>query len=171
MKKVITCLTLATAILTLSACGSVTEYQQDTQVQPVAYEQHTSTPDSNTDTNPNVNMYEGNGIHVQSPSSYEIIAGTVQSIDGMSIAIDSSSVFVANETGSHIATGEVPEPQETIVILTEETTIEVSTSSGGQVVASRIGTLDDLHLYNLVMVEGEWQGDEFVAITITIMNF
>jgi len=168
VKKVIMVLFIATVAIILTACGSTAEYQY-AQEHTTAYEHHTSMPDINPGTNTTPSVYQG--IHEHTPPSNEILAGTVQAIDGMNLAIDTSSVFVANETGRHVASGEPQETQEQIIRLTEQTIIEVRTTSGGQVVDSRIGTLDDLSLYNIVMVEGEWHDDEFVATTLTIMNF
>jgi len=92
----------------------------------------------------------------------------------MSITIDTSSVFVATGPESyqqHFVTGEPQETQQEIIRLTDETSIEVRTSFGGQIIDSRTGTLDDLSLNAVVMVEGEWQDDEFIAIKLIIMNF
>ncbi|MCL2570925.1 MAG: hypothetical protein FWE11_00850 [Defluviitaleaceae bacterium] len=168
MKKVIMALFLAIVVVGLTACGNAAEYQED-MLTPAADERHISVPGGNADTNTAPNVYQG--VHEHNPPSNEILAGTVQAIDGMSLTIDTSSVFVANETGHHTATGEPQEPQQKIIRLTEQTTIEVRATSGGQIVGSEIGTLDDLSLYAVVMAEGEWQDNEFVATTLIIMNF
>ena len=171
MKKVIMVLFLVTVIFGLAACGGTAEYQDSplpTETEQGAGEISDGNASTNTDqTAPNVVQ----GTHTQTPPSGEIIAGTVKTIDGMNLTIDTSSVFVANETGQHIASGEPQEAQQEIIRLTEQTVIEVQTNTNGQIIGSRIGTLDDLSLQAVVMVEGEWQGDEFVATTLTIMNF
>jgi len=157
---------LATVVLGMAACGGATEYQDPP---PTETEQETGeASDGNVDTNTNPNVVQG--THTQTPPSGEILAGTLEALDGMSLTIDTSSVFVSGG-GQHIATGEPPEPQTEIIHLTEQTTVEVQTFAGGQIIDSRIGTLDDLSIGTTVMAEGEWQDDEFVATTIIIMNF
>jgi len=168
MKKVIMALFLVTVIFGLAACGGAAEYQ-DSPLPTETEQDAGEISDGNADTNIEPNVVQG--THTQTPPSGEIIAGTVQAIDGMSLTIDTSSVFVANETGQHIATGEPQEAQQETIRLTEQTVIEVRTTTNGQITGSRIGTLDDLSLQAVVMAEGEWQGDEFVATILTIMNF
>jgi len=108
-------------------------------------------------------------------SPQEQIAGTLEAIDGMKLTIDTSSVFMAAGAGSHYFDPNDPnnekQKQDTIVRLTEQTDIEVRTSSGGQITSTRAGTLDDLSLKNIVMAEGEWQDDEFIAVNLIIFNY
>ena len=171
VRKIIIVLFIATAIIGLTACGDSTDNQYLPE-QTTAIEQEveeTYVADDNEDTNADTNKIQG--IHTQTPPSGEIIAGTVLAVDEMSITIDTSSVFVANETGQHISTGEPQEPQHKIIHVTEQTIIEVQTLAGGQIIGTTAGTLDDLSIQALVMAEGEWHGDEFVATALTIMNF
>ncbi|MCL2427557.1 MAG: hypothetical protein FWD05_14635 [Oscillospiraceae bacterium] len=192
MRKAILIFILATSIFALTACGDAADYQYSqtqkaSDIQDVQEVEETNgenaeteneaeeveeTYDENGDTDNEPNVYQG--IRTQEPPSNEIVAGTIQTIDEMSITIDTSSVFVATGPGNyqeHIATGEPPEPQQEIIRLTEQTIIEVQASVGGQIAGSRAGTLDDLSLGIAVMAEGEWLDDEFVATTLTIMNF
>ena len=165
MKKMI--MVLATVVLGLAACGGAAEYQEPPplQTEQRVGEAYNSNADSTAEQN------AAQSPHTQNPTSNEILAGTVEAIDGMNLTIDTSSVFVANETGQHIATGEPQEPQQEMIRLTEQTVIEVRITANGQITGSRIGTLDDLSLQTVVMAEGEWQDGEFVATTLTIMNF
>ena len=168
MKKIIMVLFLVTVIFGLTACGGAAEYQDSPP--PTATEQGAGEiSDGNADTNIDPNVVQG--THTQTPPSGEIIAGTVLAIDGMNLTIDTSSVFVANETGQHIATGEPQEPQQEIILLTEQTVTEIRTTAGGQIVGTTARALDDLSLQTIIMAEGEWQDGEFVATTLTIMNF
>ena len=117
MKKVIMILFLMTVIFGLAACGGAAEYA-DPQSPPTETEQDVEgVPGNNADTNADTNTIQG--VHTQTPPSNEIIAGTVQTIDGMNLTIDTSSVFVANETGQHIATGEPQELQQEIIRLSD----------------------------------------------------
>jgi len=169
-------LALTTVVLGLAACRGTAE-NQDLQAQTTATEQgvrevssgNTDATSGNVDTNtdPNTNY----SAHIQNPISNEIIAGSIKAINGMSITIDTSSVFMAHETGSHIATGEPPELQKEIIHLTEQTTIEIRTLANGQIIGSSVGTIDDLTLQAIIMAEGEWQDSEFVVSDLTIMNF
>ena len=162
MKKLIRVLFLAVAVLGVAACGGSTEIQ-DVQVQttPVCNEQSVYTQ----------NHTSGQIIEDVIPTG-EILAGTVQSIDGMSLSVDTSSVFVAMGTGSHtVSPGEEPEPHEDIVRITEQTIIEIQTLAGGQILGTAAATLDDISLQAVIMAEGEWKDGEFVATKITIMNF
>jgi len=162
MKKVIKVLFLAAVVLGLVACGGSTE-NQDAQAQttPVRNEQSVYTQ----------NHTAGQVIEGTVPTG-EILAGTVQNIDGMRLSVDTSSVFVAMETGSHtVSPGEEPEPHEDIVRITEQTIIEIRTLAGGQILGTEEGTLGDISLQAVIMAEGEWQDGEFVATKITIMNF
>jgi len=174
MRKVIMVFILVTVVLGLTACGGVAEnYDLPTQANE-ATQGAGETPDGNadadTDANTDTNIHQG--LHTQAPPSNEIIAGTVEAIDGMKLTIDTSSVFVSSGGGeSHFASGEPPEPQAEIIRLTEQTTIEVRTTAGGQITDTRAGTLDDLSIGTTVMAEGEWQDGEFAATTLVIMNF
>ena len=164
MKKVMMVLLLSTVVLGLTACGVVAE-NQDSQTQTTLAEQGVREISSgNADTN---NL----SIHTQNPASNEMLAGTVQAINGMKLTVDTSSVFVAHETGRHITSGEPQEKQEKIIRVTEQTVIEVQTISNGQITGSRIGALDDLSLQDVVTAEGEWQSDEFIATKLIIVNF
>ena len=171
MKKVIMVLFLVTVIFGLVACGGAAEYQDSPL--PTATEQGAEEiSDGNADTNIDPNVVQG--THTQTPPLGEVIAGTLEAIDGMSLTIDTTSVFVSSGTESyqtHIFSGEPLEPQQEIIRLTEQTTIEVQTTINGQITGSEIGTLDNLSLGIAVMAEGEWQDGEFVATTLTIMNF
>jgi len=167
MKKVMMVLFLVTVIFGLAACGGTAEYQ-DSPLPSETEQGVENVSDGNVDTNIDPNVVQGS--HTQTPPSGEILAGTVEALDEMSLTINTSSIFVSGG-GQHIATGEPPEPQQEIIRLTEQTTIEVQTTANGQIVGSRIGTLDDLSLGAVVMAEGEWQGDEFIATILTIMNF
>jgi len=167
MKKVIMVLFLVTVIFGLVACGGAAEYQ-DSPLPSETEQGAGEISDGNTDTN------VVQGTHTQTPPLGEVIAGTLEAIDGMSLTIDTTSVFVSSGTESyqtHIFSGEPLEPQQEIIRLTEQTTIEVQTTINGQITGSEIGTLDNLSLGIAVMAEGEWQDGEFVATTLTIMNF
>ena len=139
----------------LSACN---KDNADTDTNPNA-NQHTSEQGLPANVNPNTNQ-----------SNNELLAGMVQSIDGMKFTIDSSQVFVANEPGAIHSSGEPLESQDITIRVTEETSIEVETTHGGQVTGARAGTIDDLSLQAIVIINGEWQGDEFVATNLTIFN-
>ena len=167
MKKVIMVLFLVTVIFGLVACGGAAEYQ-DSPLPSETEQGAGEISDGNADTN------VVQGTHTQTPPLGEVIAGTLEAIDGMSLTIDTTSVFVSSGTESyqtHIFSGEPLEPQQEIIRLTEQTTIEVQTTINGQITGSEIGTLDNLSLGIAVMAEGEWQDGEFVATTLTIMNF
>ena len=127
-----------------------------------------ATDSENTDTNstPNTNQ-NTNGQSLP----LEQLAGTIQAIDGMKLTIDTSQVFMSFGGEQRVEPGAPVEKQETSIRLTEQTAIEVRTTSGGQIAGTRAGTLDDLSLQNVVLVEGEWQGDEFVAINLIIFNY
>ena len=163
MKKIIMVLFLVTVIFGLTACGGAAEYQ-DSPLPSETEQGAGEISDGNADTN------VVQGTHTQTPPLGEVIAGTLESIDGMSLTIDTSSVFVSGG-GQHIVNGEPPEPQQETIRLTEQTTIEFRTLANGQIVDTRAGTLDDLSIGTTVMAEGEWQDGEFVATTLTIMNF
>ena len=167
MKKVIMVLFLITVIFGLVACGGTAEYQ-DSPLPSETEQGAGEISDGNADTN------VVQGTHTQTPPLGEVIAGTLEAIDGMSLTIDTTSTFVSSGTESDqtlIFSGEPLEPQQEIIRLTEQTTIEVRTTANGQIVGTRAGTLDDLSLQALVMAEGEWQDDEFIATTLTMMNF
>lgn len=106
----------------------------------------------------------------------EQLFGAIQAIDGMNITIDTLQVMVVNEPGEHLFSpdsveNEPQDAQDIIIRLTEQTDIEVRTTAGGQISGTRIGTLDDLTLQAIVMVTGYWQGHEFVATELIIVNF
>ena len=111
----------------------------------------------------------------------ETLAGVVQSIDGMTLTIDASQVFMVGgtpggafgETTEHIfnPNDAAIEKQEITIRLTEQTAIVVRTNAGGQIIGERIGTIDDLSMHNIVMAEGEWQGDEFIASELITIGF
>lgn len=102
----------------------------------------------------------------------EQLFGVIQAIEGMKITIDTSQVM-GFSGGDHFFSGEsvdVEEEQKTIIRLKEQITIEVRTAAGGQVTGTRAGTLDDLTLQAVAIVDGEWQGEEFVATKLTIFQ-
>ena len=168
MRKIIIVLFLATAIIGLIACRDAQDNQYS-QLQPTESEQEiTGPPESSAEIHSG--QSENQSIYLQNPSSYEMLAGTVRAIDGMKITVETTGVFVANETGRHVSSGEPPEKQEEIIRLTEQTAIEVKTTAGGQIISSGEGVLDDLHLQAVVIVEGEWQDNEFVATKLIIVN-
>jgi len=150
MKKVIMVLFLVAVVLGLAACGGNAENQMDYQTQ---------------------NSDFGRIVSGTVPTG-EILAGTVQAVDGMKLSVDTSSVFVAAGTGPHtVSPDEPPEPHEDIVRITEQTLIEIQTLADGQILGTAAGTLDDISLQAVIMAEGEWQDGEFVATKLTIMNF
>ena len=121
----------------------------------------------------NTNIYSSqlpNKNSDESPSSQEQIAGVIQSIDGMHLTIDTSQVFMSSGGQQRVEPGTPVEKQDTIIRLTEQTTIEVRTTAGGQITDTRAGTMDDLSLQTVVMADGEWQGDEFIAVKITLFS-
>ena len=163
MKKVIMVLFLATVVLGLSACGDAVKIQ-DWPPQTTEAEQGVggaSSDNAETSANQTAN---------QQGLPQEQIAGSLQAIDGTKLTIDASTVFVANGTGPHYASGEPTEKQEANIRLTEETAIEVRTTAGGQITSSRAGTMDDLSLQDTVLAEGEWQGDEYVVTKLTVFK-
>ena len=105
----------------------------------------------------------------------ETLAGVVQSIDGMTFAIDTSQIFMAVGTPGETTeqrVGRTDEPgaaQTSTIRVTGETVIVVRTTAGGQIIGERAGTIDDLSLHNIVMVEGEWQSDEFLSLHNIVM--
>ena len=162
MKKMIRVLFLGAIALGLAACGGNAE-NQDTQVQ--------TTPAYDAQAVYTQNHTFGQIIEGTVPTG-EILAGTVQNIDGMRLSVDTSSVFVAMDTGPHtVSPGEEPEPHEDIVRMTEQTIIEIRTLADGQILGTAEGVLDDISLQAVIMAEGEWQDGEFIATKITIMNF
>jgi len=170
MKKVMMVLLLSTVVLGLTACGVMAENQDSQSLTTTLAEQgvreiSSGNADTNSDQNANLS------IHTQNPASNEMLAGTVQAINGMNLTVDTSSVFVAHETGRHITSGEPQEKQEKIIRVTEQTVIEVQTISNGQITGSRVGALDDLSLQDVVTAEGEWQSDEFIATKLIIVYF
>ena len=174
MKKMIIALTLTTVMLGLVACGGTTE-NQDLQMQTADAGQSIGEVSGDNavagNADDGIDQSINYSVHTQNPTSNEILAGTVEAIDGMSITIDTSSVFVAHGTGSHISTGEPPELQVEVIRLTEETNIIVQVNAGGQIAGTRAGTLDDLSLQAIIMAEGEWRDGEFVVTELTIINF
>jgi hypothetical protein len=120
-------------------------------------------PDTNANpsTNPNSN---------EQSSHQEQLAGVIQAIDGMKLTIDTSGIFVANETGSHIVSGEgeLVENQEVNIHLTEQTNIVISISDGGLITETKAGIVDDLTLQSVVIADGEWEGDEFIATELLV---
>ena len=159
MKKLIVLLfTIAlSAVALLSSCGGSEGNA------------NTTNPITNQNTNETTNPAETLNNNEEALTQ-EQIAGNIQVIDGMTLTIDTSAVFMATGTGSYTFSGEPVEKEYATVRLTEETTIEVRTTAGGQIIGTRVGTLEDLSLQNTVMVEGYWQSDEFVAITIIIFK-
>ena len=158
MKKTMVLLfTIALCIMALlSACG---------HDNPAVDANQNTNPITNQNTNETTNPAETQNINEQSLAQ-EQIAGNIQAIDGMTLTIDTSAVFMATGTGSYTFSGEPVEKEYATVRLTEETTIEVRTTAGGQIIGTRVGTLEDLSLQNTVMAEGYWQSDEFVATSI-----
>jgi len=153
-KSMVLLFTIAlSAVALLSSCGG-SEGNADT-----------TNPITNQNTNETTNPTEPQNTNEQ-PLTQEQIAGNIQVIDGMTLTIDTSAVFMATGTGAHTFSGEPVEKEYATVRLTEETTIEVRTTAGGQIIETRVGTLEDLSLQNTVMVEGYWQSDEFVATSI-----
>jgi len=159
MKKfMVLLLTIAlSAVALLSSCGG-SEGNADT-----------ANPITNQNTNETANPTEPQNTNEQ-PLAQEQLAGNIQTIDGMTLTIDTSVVFMATGTGAHTFTGEPVEKEYATVRLTEQTTIEVHTSAGGQIIGIRAGTLDDLTLQNTVLVEGYWRSDEFAATSIIIFT-
>jgi len=138
-----------------------------------ACERDNTAVDANQNTNPITNQNTKEATNPTEPQNtdeqplvQEQIAGKIQAIDGMTLTIDTSAVFMATGTGSYTFSGEPVEKEYATVRLTEETTIEVRTTAGGQIIGTRVGTLEDLSLQNTIMVEGYWQSDEFVATSI-----
>ena len=169
MRKIIIILFLATAIIGLIACGDAKDNQYS-QLQPTELEQEIAEqPKSSAEIHSG--QSENQSTYLQTPASYEMLAGTVRAIDGMKITVDTTGVFTANETGQYASSGEPPEKQEEIIHLTEHTAIEVQTTAGGQRTSSREGVLEDLHLQAVVIVEGEWQDNEFLAVKLIIVDF
>jgi len=157
MKKAITLLFLTAVVLGLAACSRA-EAHEDAPTQTAAYTPNTpDIPPTDHD-----------------PAPTAILAGVVQSIDGVRIAVDTSSLFVADGSGPHHFSGEPqdpPEPRDEIIRLTEHTVIEIRTTAGGQIIDTVAGTMEDVTLHAVVIAEGAWQDDEFVAATLTVANF
>ena len=107
----------------------------------------------------------------------ETLAGVVQSINGMTFAIDTSGVFMAigtpgETTEQRVERTDEPRATQTSTIrVTGETLIVVRTTSGGQIIGERAGTMVDLSLQNVVIVEGTFQGNEFIATKLIIARF
>jgi len=119
-----------------------------------------------TNINPNTNQ----NTNVQGLPQEQLF-GVIQAINGMKLTIDTSQVLGLGG-GEHRFSGDSGERerQEAIIRLTEQIAIEVRTSAGGQITGTRAGTLDDLSVQDVVMVEGEWQGDGFVATKLIIFK-
>jgi len=153
---------LTFTILSLVACNS-TETNQDSPTPPTAPEQDRGeAPAGNANTNviPNIN---------EQSQPQEQLVGAIQVIEGMNITIGTSQHQVMTSDGQgttqHFSSDSTAnEPQEIIIRMTEQTVIEVNEISG-----VRAGALDDLTLQAFVMVEGEWQDDEFVATSLFIV--
>ena len=170
MKKVIRVLFLATIVFGLTACGGTAENQDFTTQTAVNEQGVRGAFSGNTEQNTN------HSTHVQNSNSNEIIAGTVQAIDGMNIAIVTTQHTALHDPGEgrFVSSGVAEnEPQEITIRLTEQTTIEVNeirtSATGGLSSDTRAGTLDDLTLQASVMAQGEWHGNEFVATSLIIM--
>ena len=158
-KSMVLLFTIAlSAVALLSSCGR-SEGDADT-----------TNPIETQNTNETTNPIETQNTNEQSLVQ-EQLAGNIQIIDGMTLTIDTSAVFMATGAGSYTFSGEPVEKEYAIVRLTEQTTIEVHTSAGGQIIETRAGTLDDLSLQNIVMVEGEWDGNELVAVNLIVFNY
>jgi len=163
MKKVIMVLVLATVVLSLAACNRTAE-NQDLPILPTETEQETvGASGGNADTNANPNTNEQS-------LPQEQLGGVIQAIDGMKLTIDTSQVFMSFGGEQRVEPGAPVEKQDAIVRLAEQTVIEVRTTAGGQITSTRAGTLDDLSLQAIVIADGEWQGNEFVATVLIIVN-
>ena len=172
MKKMIMGLLLTAAVFGLVACGGTSE-NQDSPTQTTVNEQDAggvSGGNANTNTNPNTN---------EQSLPQEQFSGTVQTIEDMTITIRTSQAqhMVSDSSGTEqIFTSPgtaTNEPQEIIIQLTEQTSIEVNevrvATDGGHISDTRAGTVDDLTLQAFVLVEGEWQDDVFVATSVLII--
>jgi len=157
-QKMIKSLLVLLVAIGLAACSS-TEENPDSIAQPIETEQGTGEI-SSADTN---------------EQDLEQLFGDVLAIDGMNITIGAVQVMVFNESGTHqVSPGSVEnepqEPQKTIIRLTEQTVIRENTVVGGQIVETRSVALGELPLQAFVMADGVWQGDEFIATNLTIIN-
>jgi len=165
-------LAVALGALGLTACGGTVE-SQDPPATPTVIEQGIEgMPDSNADTNTNSNVSEQD-------SPQEQLVGRIQTIDEMSMTIDTSGFALFNEPGEHRISPpddgsddetETPALHEIDIRLTEQTTIELRTLANAQIVGTSPGTLADLSLHAIVMVDGQWQDDEFIATNVIIMS-
>ena len=189
-KSNILLLTIALSIMVmLSACerdnadtNTNPNTNQNSNEQGLPQEQDNADTNTNPNTNQNTNEQDlpqeqdnaDNNTHQNNNGQsvpQEQLAGTLQAIDGMKLTVDTSQVFMSFGGEQRVEPGAPAEKQDTIVRLTEQTAIEVRTVSSGQPIGTRAGTLDDLSIQNVVLVEGEWQGDEFIAINLIIFNY
>jgi len=187
MKKAIMILVIAATALGLTACrgaaGNQSSQAQATEAAQRAREAYYSNVYESTSQEANQNAQppalNETSTKNETPTPNEMTAGRVEAIDGMNITISTSHAMLFHGEGQHIvspgtAEAEPPKPQETTIRVTDQTTIKVNEMSnitgGGQMADLRAGTLDYLTLQAFVMAEGEWQDDEFVATTLTIMN-
>jgi len=160
------------AMILLSACThDSTDADTNPNISESSSEQILSQEEDNTHTNPTTDQNVDKSPDTQNDAQTEMIAGEIQTINGMTITIDTSAVFMATGTGTYVFSGETVEKEYVTVRLTEQTTIEVHTSVGGQIIGARVGTLEDLSLQNTVMVEGEWDDNEFVAVKVVVFEF
>ena len=160
------------AMILLSACThNSTDADTNPNISESASEKILSQEEDNTHTNPATDQNVDISPDTQNDTQTEMIAGEIQTIEKMTITIDTSAVFMATGTGSYVSSGEPVEKEYATVRLTEQTIIEVHKSAGGQIIGTRVGTLEDLSLQNIVMVEGEWDDNDLVAIKIVVYEF
>jgi len=186
MKKSTLLFTIALSIMVLlSACerdnsdtNTNSNTNQNTNEQGLPHEQDNADVNTKQNTNEQGLPQEQDNADTNTHQNtngqslpQEQLAGTLQAIDGMKLTIDTSQVFMSFGGEQRVEPGAPVEKQETIIRLTEQTAIEVRTTRGGQIAGTRAGTLDDLSIQNVVLVEGEWQGDEFIAINLIIFNY
>ena len=165
--KVLLILAVTLGALGLASCSGTVENQNSTTRPPLAEQGVGETSSGSTDANPSTNEQD---------LPQEQLFGAIQTIDGMTITIDTSRV-IGFGGGQHFISGEVDDDDSveeeylgTIIHLTEQTIIEVRTTAGGQIAGTRSGTLDDLSLQATVMATGQWQGNEFTITELIIFS-
>jgi hypothetical protein len=161
-KKAIMGLSLSVVVLGVTACGGVSE-GQDLQSQDNTY----------------TTQYTNQVTSTLNPDAGEILVGTVYAIDGMNITViaNQHQLTMASSSGMQqqvvSPNSAEDEPQEKTIRLTEHTAIYLNQmralEGGGQIAENVAATLDELSLQYFVMAMGEWQGNEFVANSLTIM--
>jgi hypothetical protein len=134
------------------------------------------TGNGSTDTNPseNQNNNDQNSLQGEWTDPDSVVYGTVFNIDEMNITINKGTMIMVFDPNMYVNPPDGSEAKEikddTIVRFTDETEFEVRAAGGGELRKMGEGTLDDINLQDIVIAEGNWDGDEFAATKIVIIK-